>query len=67
MNNVVFSEKLQSNEYCVTFIVRSQKGFCPNSLRNSSDVNLPLITGLSLLGLIASCCCCLLWWFYRTW
>ncbi|CAF2152681.1 unnamed protein product, partial [Rotaria magnacalcarata] len=65
---------VRSTQYCVTFTVATSSSSClvtttttiSSTNKNTNDINVPLIVGLSLLGLLVSLCyvCCWVYYFH---
>ncbi|CAF1165953.1 unnamed protein product [Rotaria magnacalcarata] len=66
---------VRSTQYCVTFTVATSSSSClvtttttiSSTNKNTNDINVPLIVGLSLLGLLVSLCyvCCWVYYFHQ--
>ncbi|CAF1052963.1 unnamed protein product [Rotaria sp. Silwood1] len=68
---------VRSTQYCVTFTVTTSSPNCPTTTvagastttvpTNNNNMNIPLIVGLSLLGLSLALCCCCCWLYHFFW
>ncbi|CAF3373663.1 unnamed protein product [Rotaria socialis] len=68
---------VRSTQYCAIFTVTASTPNCPattiaatpanttaSTNKATSSINIPLVVGLSLLGLLLALCCCFCWLYY---